>query len=61
MQSKKIIKKSEISILKFRFFLLKISIASGNVSAVAKSIENALGKAVPVLIGFLASLLGIGG
>ncbi len=37
------------------------AIASGNVSAVAKSIENALGKAVPVLIGFLASLLGIGG
>lgn len=37
------------------------AIASGNVSAVAKAIENALGKAVPVLIGFLASLLGIGG
>ena len=37
------------------------AIASGNVSAVAKSIENALGRAVPVLIGFLASLLGIGG
>ncbi|UKB82392.1 hypothetical protein LF887_15410 [Chryseobacterium sp. MEBOG06] len=28
---------------------------------VAKSIENALGRAIPVLIGFLASLLGIGG
>ncbi|OCA77261.1 hypothetical protein BBI01_02015 [Chryseobacterium artocarpi] len=37
------------------------AIASGNVGAVAKAIENALGKAVPVLIGFLASLLGIGG
>lgn len=37
------------------------AIASGNIGAVAKSIENALGKAVPVLIGFLASLLGIGG
>ncbi|PJJ67452.1 phage tail protein [Chryseobacterium geocarposphaerae] len=37
------------------------AIASGNVGAVAKSIENALGRAVPVLIGFLASLLGIGG
>uniref|UniRef100_A0AAU6WMY7 Uncharacterized protein n=1 Tax=Chryseobacterium endophyticum TaxID=1854762 RepID=A0AAU6WMY7_9FLAO len=37
------------------------AIASGNVIAVAKSIENALGRAVPVLIGFLASLLGIGG
>lgn len=37
------------------------AIASGKVGAVAKSIENALGKAVPVLIGFLASLLGIGG
>ncbi|MFY7843748.1 hypothetical protein [Chryseobacterium gambrini] len=31
------------------------------VGAVAKSIENALGKAVLVLIGFLASLLVIGG
>ncbi len=31
------------------------------VSTVAKSIENALGKTVPILIGFLASLLGIGG
>ncbi|WP_265429456.1 phage tail protein [Chryseobacterium sp. YIM B08800] len=37
------------------------AIASGNVGAVAKSIENALGRAIPVLIGFLASLLGIGG
>ncbi|WP_089857505.1 hypothetical protein [Chryseobacterium taeanense] len=37
------------------------AILSRNVSPVAKSIENALGKAVPVLIGFLASLLGIGG
>ncbi|RZJ67148.1 MAG: hypothetical protein EOO47_25105, partial [Flavobacterium sp.] len=37
------------------------AIASGNVGAVAKSIENALGRAVPVLIGFLASLLVIGG
>ncbi len=37
------------------------AIASGKVGAVAKSIENALGRAVPVLIGFLASLLGIGG
>lgn len=37
------------------------AIASGNVGAVAQSIENALGKAIPVLIGFLASLLGISG
>ncbi len=37
------------------------AVASGNVSAVAKSIENALGKAIPVLIGFLAALLGISG
>ncbi|WP_445432791.1 phage tail protein [Chryseobacterium indoltheticum] len=37
------------------------AIASGNVGAVAKSIENSLGRAIPVLIGFLASLLGIGG
>jgi len=37
------------------------AIASGKVSAVAGAIENALGKAVPVLIGLLASVLGIGG
>jgi hypothetical protein len=37
------------------------AIASGKVGAVAKSIENALGKAIPVLIGLLASILGIGG
>ncbi|PTT76845.1 MULTISPECIES: hypothetical protein [unclassified Chryseobacterium] len=52
---------SGTSVKKFRFFNSKIGIASGNVSAVAKSIENALGRAVPLLIGFLASLLGIGG
>jgi hypothetical protein len=34
-------------------------IAAGNVSAVAQKVEDALGKAVPVVIGFLASLLGI--
>ncbi len=37
------------------------AIASGNVSAVAEAIENALAKAIPVVIGFLASLLGISG
>jgi hypothetical protein len=37
------------------------AIASGKVGAVAASIENALGKAVPVLIGLLASVLGISG
>ncbi len=37
------------------------AIASGKVSAVAEAIENALGKAIPVLIGLLASILGIGG
>ena len=37
------------------------AIASGSVGAVAKTIEGALAKSVPVLIGFLASLLGIGG
>ncbi len=52
---------SGISVKKFRFFNSKIAIASGNVDTEAKSIENALGRAVPVLIGFLASLLGIGG
>ena len=37
------------------------AIASGNVSAVAKAVENALVKAIPVLIGFLAALAGVTG
>ena len=37
------------------------AIASGAVDGAAKLVENALAKAVPVVIGFLASLLGIGG
>jgi Skp family chaperone for outer membrane proteins len=37
------------------------AIVSGGVGAVADKIENALAKLVPVLIGFLASLLGVGG
>ena len=38
-----------------------LSIAKGGVGGVADLIENTLGKAVPVVIGFLASLLGLGG
>lgn len=37
------------------------AVASGNVGAIASKIEEALGRAVPVIIGFLASLLGISG
>jgi hypothetical protein len=37
------------------------SIAGGGVGAVAKHIENTLAKILPLLIGFLASLLGLGG
>lgn len=37
------------------------AIASGKVGAVAKAIENALAKAIPVLIGLLAAILGISG
>ena len=37
------------------------AIAKGKVAAVAESIENALVKSIPVLIGLLASVLGIGG
>jgi len=37
------------------------AVASGSVSKVAQAIENALAKAIPVVIGFLASLLGLGG
>jgi len=36
-------------------------LAAGNVAGVAKGIEKALAKALPVMIGFLASLLGITG
>lgn len=35
------------------------AVASGNVTGVAKVIEDALAKAIPILIGFLASLIGI--
>lgn len=38
-----------------------IAIASGAAGGVAKLIENALAKSVPVLIGALAAILGIGG
>lgn len=37
------------------------ALASGNVKAVAKGIETALAKAIPVLISFLAALVGITG
>lgn len=37
------------------------AIAAGNVSLLAQKIEQSLAKAIPVVIGFLASLLGIGG
>jgi len=37
------------------------AVASGSVGKVASAIENALGKALPVIIGFLASILGISG
>ncbi len=37
------------------------AVASGSVAKVAAAIENALSKALPVVIGFLASLLGLGG
>lgn len=38
-----------------------LAVASGAVGAVADLIENALARSVPVLIGFLASLLGVSG
>jgi hypothetical protein len=37
-----------------------VAIASGAVGGAAKLVENALAKSLPVVIGFLASLLGIG-
>jgi hypothetical protein len=36
------------------------AIAKGNISVAAKWVEDALAKAIPVAIGFLASLLGLG-
>ena len=38
-----------------------VDIAKGNVSAVVAKIEDALSQMVPILIGFIASVLGIGG
>jgi len=37
------------------------AVASGNVGAIATAVENALARSIPVAIGFLASLLGLGG
>src|SRR6266851_5331936 len=37
------------------------AIASGNIGAAANLVESVLGKAIPLVIGFLASLLGVGG
>jgi len=37
------------------------AIVSGNISAAANMVETALARAIPVAIGFLASLLGLGG
>jgi len=38
-----------------------VAIVAGNVSALAQKIETVLARAIPVVIGFLASLLGLGG
>jgi len=37
------------------------AIARGAIDVAAKAVENALAKAIPVVIGFLAALLGLGG
>ena len=37
------------------------AIAQGSLSVAANAVENALARAIPVVIGFLASLLGLGG
>ncbi|MCA9988055.1 MAG: hypothetical protein KDE59_27305, partial [Anaerolineales bacterium] len=37
------------------------SIVSGSIGAMAQAVENALARAIPVAISFLASLLGLGG
>src|SRR5262249_11454749 len=37
------------------------AIAGGAIGGAAATVENALARAIPVVIGFLASLLGIGG
>lgn len=38
-----------------------VAIAAGNISSAAEKVEKALARAIPVAIGFLAALLGIGG
>lgn len=45
---------------KFRFLLFQSKLFPAECRCHRQIIENALGKAVPVLIGFLAYLLGIG-
>jgi len=55
------LKKAKFPTGNFAFLFQNKLLPAEKVGAVAKSIENALGKAVLVLIGFLASLLGIGG
>jgi len=37
------------------------AIVAGNIGAAANLVESVLGKAIPLVIGFLASLLGVGG
>ncbi len=37
------------------------SIVAGNIGAAANYVESVLAKAIPMVIGFLASLLGVGG
>ena len=37
------------------------ALARGSIDKAANSVESALGKSVPVIISFLASLLGLGG
>ncbi|UJP63807.1 DNA/RNA non-specific endonuclease [Mongoliitalea daihaiensis] len=53
-------KASQIMTLVGAFIQSVRAVASGSISAVANAIENALANAVPVVIGFLANLLGIG-
>ncbi|MGY6521116.1 MAG: DNA/RNA non-specific endonuclease [Mongoliitalea sp.] len=53
-------KASQIMTLVGAFIQSVRAVASGSISAVANAIENALANAVPVVIGFMANLLGIG-
>jgi len=52
---------SQIKEMVLAFFASVKAVASGNVAKIAESIKEALIRSIPVLIGLLASIIGVGG